>query len=49
MESLVGEEEFEMSLEGYEENFYMQTQRKDPEKRNIRDKRYGVREHMGNI
>lgn len=33
MEILVGEEEFEMTLEEYEENFYMQRQRKDSEKK----------------
>lgn len=49
MESLVGDKEFEMSLEEYEENFYMQRQRKDSGKGKIRDKKYGVREHMGSI
>lgn len=37
-----------MSLKEYE-NFYMQKQRKDSEKGNIRDKNHRAREHMGSI
>lgn len=43
IQSLVGEE-FEMSLEEYE-NFYMEKQRKDSLKGNIRDKVWSQRTH----
>lgn len=49
MEGLVEEEKFEMSLEEYEQNFYMQRQRQASEEGNIGDTQCGAREHMGSV